>query len=121
MTDGRHDVPDIREWGPDAWRDLCTQIADEVFRQKFEHLTGREEQVARMLVTGWQNADIAKHLGIAEKTTKEHIRQIYKAFSVHSRAEFLGAIFPLDPIEVPSVPRRKWGHGWRARRETPTT
>lgn len=106
-------VADVRGMDEDGWRDICTAIAEEVVLRK--GLSQREVEITMMLLTGWQNVDVAKRLGIAEKTLKEHIRTIYRAFEARSRAEFLSSIFPMHPVEVPDAPKRKWGHGWRAR------
>lgn len=58
-------------------------------------LTGREEEVARLLLKGLTNAEIARVGGIAEKTVKQHIGQIFHKARVASRAEFFAGIFPL--------------------------
>jgi two-component system response regulator FixJ len=58
-------------------------------------LTGREEEVARLLLKGLSNAEIARVAGISEKTVKQHISQLFEKSGVASRAEFFANIFPL--------------------------
>lgn len=41
-------------------------------------LTGREKEVASLLVTGLSNKEIAAELGIVEKTVKFHITHIFR-------------------------------------------
>lgn len=58
-------------------------------------LTRREEEVARLLLKGLTNAEIARAAGIAEKTVKQHIGQVFDKARVGSRAELFAGIFPL--------------------------
>jgi DNA-binding NarL/FixJ family response regulator len=105
-------VADVRRMDEDGWREICTAIAEEVAIRK--ELSERETEIMMMLLAGWQNADITKHLGIAEKTLKGHMHVLYRLFEARSRGEFLGSIFPLR-FAVPKAPKAKWGHGWRGK------
>lgn len=58
-------------------------------------LTGREQDVARLLLKGLSNAEIARAATLSEKTVKQHITQIFGKAGVQSRSEFFATIFPL--------------------------
>src|SRR5207253_5611612 len=49
-------------------------------------LTARELEVLRALSTGARNSQIARDLGIAERTVKAHLANIYQKLGVESRA-----------------------------------
>jgi len=58
-------------------------------------LTGREEEIGRLLLKGLSNREIADTMSISEKTVKQHITQIFQKAKVKSRAELFSSIFPL--------------------------
>lgn len=58
-------------------------------------LTPREEEVARMLLKGLSNKEIASHISISDNTVKQHISEIFRKAKVASRAEFFSFIFPV--------------------------
>ncbi len=58
-------------------------------------LKSREEEVARYLLKGLSNAEIARMTGISEKTTKHYITLIFEKAEVSSRSEFFSYIFPV--------------------------
>jgi DNA-binding NarL/FixJ family response regulator len=58
-------------------------------------LTGREGDVARLLLKGLSNAEIARTAGIGEKTVKQYVTQVFQKANVESRAEFFSLIFPV--------------------------
>jgi DNA-binding NarL/FixJ family response regulator len=47
--------------------------------------TGREQEVLRMLVAGCTNKDIARPLGIAERTVKAHVAKLLQKVGVPNR------------------------------------
>lgn len=57
-------------------------------------ITKREEEVARLLLKGLSNKEIAQTLHLSEKTVKQYITQIFEKTEVKSRAEFFSWIFP---------------------------
>ena len=50
-------------------------------------LTNREREVLRLVSEGMQNKQIAKSLGIAERTAKYHVRQIMTKLGADNRAQ----------------------------------
>ncbi|HJW45488.1 MAG TPA: alpha/beta fold hydrolase [Lysobacter sp.] len=50
-------------------------------------LTQRERKALSLLCEGQSNAQIAWHLGIAEKTVRNHVSNLYRKLGVRSRAE----------------------------------
>jgi PAS domain S-box-containing protein len=55
--------------------------------QSFDHLTPRQQEVLRLLGEGLETQHIAKRLGIADETARNHIRALLRAFGAHSRLE----------------------------------
>ena len=51
----------------------------------FGRLTPRQHEVLRLLGDGLETHDIAKRLGIADETTRNHIRALLRATGAHSR------------------------------------
>ena len=49
-------------------------------------LTAREGEVLRELVRGARNSEIARTLGITERTVKSHLKSVYQKLCVESRA-----------------------------------
>jgi len=52
-----------------------------------QHLTRREAEVLKLLAMGSNNRDIAGHLGLAERTVKGHVMNIFDKLDVSSRTE----------------------------------
>jgi PAS domain S-box-containing protein len=55
--------------------------------ESFDHLTPRQQEVLRLLGEGLETQDIAKRLGIADETARNHIRALLRAVGAHSRLE----------------------------------
>lgn len=64
---------------------LATASAPE--RLVFEDLTPRQHQVLRLLAEGLDTETIARRLGVAEETARNHIRALLRATGAHSRLE----------------------------------
>lgn len=54
---------------------------------KWEALTPRQQQVARLAARGLSNSEIAHELGVKPNTVDAHLKKIYTTLQVHSRAE----------------------------------
>ena len=52
-------------------------------------LSSREERLAKLLIRGDSNVEIAKELSIAPRTVKNNINGMYGRFNVHSRTELV--------------------------------
>jgi DNA-binding NarL/FixJ family response regulator len=50
-------------------------------------LTGRELEVAGLIVEGLTNHSIAKRLSVAPRTAEAHVENIRRKLQVHSRAQ----------------------------------
>jgi DNA-binding NarL/FixJ family response regulator len=55
-------------------------------------LTGREEEVLRLVAAGLSNREIAERLGLRAQTVKNHVRRVFEKLDVHSRLELIGAL-----------------------------
>lgn len=58
-----------------------------------ERLTQAQTRVLDCLKEGLAEQDIAERLEISRHTVHNHVRKIYAAYGVHSRAELLAAVF----------------------------
>lgn len=57
-----------------------------------DKLSKREQEVAALLIKGLSSKDISIVLFISEHTTKDHIKNIYKKYNIHSRLELINLI-----------------------------
>jgi DNA-binding CsgD family transcriptional regulator len=59
-------------------------------------LTGRELQVARLVVDRKTNPEIAAELFLSKKTVEHHLRHIFRKLNVGSRVELARAVEGAD-------------------------
>jgi PAS domain S-box-containing protein len=52
-----------------------------------DELTPRQQEVLRLLAEGLETPEIAKRLGVADETARNHIRALLRATGAHSRLE----------------------------------
>jgi len=52
-----------------------------------EQLTGREQEILKLLAKGYMYKEIADHLAISMSTVRTHITAVYEKLHVHSRTE----------------------------------
>jgi DNA-binding NarL/FixJ family response regulator len=52
-----------------------------------EQLTGREQEILKLLAKGYMYKEIADHLTISMSTVRTHITAVYEKLHVHSRTE----------------------------------
>jgi DNA-binding NarL/FixJ family response regulator len=65
-------------------------------------LSRREEEIIGHLVRGRTNAEIARSLGISEKTVKNHVNHVYAKLHTRNRAETVALWLGPDPPQMPS-------------------
>ena len=77
-----------------AWRDFREAVleftgvaASPGTRAPLDGLTAREQAALDLLCEGRSNAQIAWALGVAEKTVRNHVSNLYRKLGVRSRAE----------------------------------
>jgi DNA-binding CsgD family transcriptional regulator len=73
-------------------------------------LTRREAMVAELLARGLTNAQLAKALGVTEKTADTHTSNVLRKLGVHSRAAVASTLRrgkPPGPGERSGIPRMR--------------
>lgn len=65
----------------------ATLVRDRHARRVSVKLTDREAEVLRLTVKGMLNKQIARELGIGEKTVKAHLGRVYERLGVTNRAD----------------------------------
>lgn len=78
-----------------AERPRSEQDLDYKIHAAFDHfgahiLTGREQEIVRLLLRGHSSASVAEHLSISPGTVKIHRKNIYAKLGIGSQAELLG-------------------------------
>jgi DNA-binding CsgD family transcriptional regulator len=58
-------------------------------------LAKREKDVARLVLKGLSNLEIAAVAGISQHTVKQYVAQVFQKAQVKSRGEFFSYIFPV--------------------------
>ncbi len=61
-------------------------------RIDFYSLTQRESQIARLLLEGLTNRQIAQLCSITEQTAKDHLKHIYRKMGVHHRTALISLL-----------------------------
>jgi DNA-binding CsgD family transcriptional regulator len=70
----------LAAWGDEAVAGLSSAAEG-------AELTAREEEIARLAVSGLTNQDIAKRLLISVRTVENHLHRVFRKLGVESRAE----------------------------------
>ncbi len=63
-------------------------------RRNTKETSERKSEVARLILKGLGNKEIANALAISEETVKQYVTQIFEKAEVTSRGEFFSYIFP---------------------------
>ncbi|MFZ9183346.1 MAG: response regulator transcription factor [Hylemonella sp.] len=66
-------------------------------------LTARQEDVLELLMHGYSNKVISRHLNLSEETTKNHITAILRAFGVSNRTQVVAAARRIGYISRPPI------------------
>lgn len=90
--------------GQDIWvHFLADQAQVRLSDEAQFFLTRREKELIDCLIRGLDNQTIADSLCISPHTVKQHFRNLFEKFSVHSRAELLARV--LAPSHSLNAPR----------------
>jgi DNA-binding NarL/FixJ family response regulator len=73
---------------------LISQRQTRIGDRFYNDLTEKEKEILRLIALGGTNKEIAKKLGITEKTVKNHISNIFQALHVNNRTK--AALYALD-------------------------
>jgi LuxR family transcriptional regulator, maltose regulon positive regulatory protein len=57
-------------------------------------LSPTEERVARLVVAGRSNPEVAEELGLSRKTVEWHLSRVYRKLGARSRAELAALLRP---------------------------
>ncbi len=92
--------------GLPSWRE--EQLArirqwEEEVAAAWESLTGREQDVARMLARGLRNAEIAEALGVSVRTVEYHVANVLGKLGLRNRAEVAGWMAGVEMSEFRSM------------------
>lgn len=75
-----------------------TDIDDESRQARLRHLSPRENEILRGLVSGKRLPTIADDLGISPHTAKNHLKRVFRKLRVSSQVELLACFSRLvDP------------------------
>jgi PAS domain S-box-containing protein len=74
--------------------------------RSFDDLTPRQQEVLRLLSEGLETQDIAKRLGIADETARNHIRGLLRAIGAHSRLEAVVMGMRMGVLDHPHLTQR---------------
>lgn len=66
-------------------------------------LTPRQREVARLVLLGWTDRQIAQELGIAVNTVRDHLRKLFERLDIASRSEVVGCLFRDDRSPNPGA------------------
>jgi len=75
-----------------AWQRWCAEVRAFLptrmpIDPAFATLTARERELIELIARGRDNAQVAAHLGLSEKTVRNHITSIFAKLEVESRAQ----------------------------------
>lgn len=76
---------------PVAWHPDLPAAAD--CQRLFEALTPRQQQVVALVAVGYASKEIARLLGVAEKTVYEHLYAVSRATGLASPMRTLSALY----------------------------
>lgn len=63
-------------------------------------LTPRERQIFNLLVQNYSTKEIAKELGISEKTVRNHISNVIQKLGVNSRIQAVFELIKLEELQI---------------------
>ena len=93
-------LPQGWEGALDDWLDGAKRLN----RTDIGPLTTREQQIVRLVVQGHSNKQVARMLGIAPQTVKNHLYSIMKKLKVESRTELVMLVLDGTFVQRPDPP-----------------
>ena len=63
-------------------------------------LTKREKEIFTLLIDNYSTKDIAYHLGISEKTVRNHISNVMQKLGVNGRASAVVELLKLNELSI---------------------
>lgn len=63
-------------------------------------LTPRERQIFNLLIQNYSTKDIARELGISEKTVRNHISNVIQKLGVDSRMQAIFELIKLKELQI---------------------
>ncbi|MBR2828843.1 MAG: helix-turn-helix transcriptional regulator [Bacilli bacterium] len=63
-------------------------------------LTKREKEIFTLLIDNYSTKDIANHLGISEKTVRNHISNVMQKLGVKGRASAVVELLKLNELSI---------------------
>jgi DNA-binding NarL/FixJ family response regulator len=100
-----------------ARRTFGAMASQSVRRDSFDGVSARELEILKLMASGLANKQVARQLGLSEKTVRNHIANIYEKLGIHDRSQALlyavrkGLIDPTqtrsEPVQSPTDPPRQ--------------
>ena len=78
---------------------IASRSQSAALRQRFNSLSGREQEVLRLVVDGLRNKQIAYELGISEKTVKVHRSRVMQKTGARTAAQLARLFVTVEPID----------------------
>jgi len=80
-----------------AWREpsllpVTSDMATEMVPTLAQLLTHREQEVARLVIAGYSNAEVAAQLFVTEATVKKHLKSIFAKLGISRRIQLSGKL-----------------------------
>jgi DNA-binding NarL/FixJ family response regulator len=75
---------------------LAQRGAAEIYMDRWQQLTAREQQVAALVCLNYTNQQIAARLSISPDTVKSHVHNLLSKFELHRKADLRVALSSWD-------------------------
>lgn len=72
------------------------------FPENEPELTARQSELMELVSLGWSNIQIGEKLGIAERTVKAHLGQVFDRLGVHNRSQAIRRFASMPRAEAPA-------------------
>jgi DNA-binding NarL/FixJ family response regulator len=72
-----------------ARRAFGALVSSSVRREAYDGISARELEVLKLTASGLANKQVARSLGLSEKTVRNHIANIYEKLGIHDRSQAL--------------------------------